>query len=129
MPKLLKHILSVSTWIFSLFSMNISWQKSDCQKSENSIEPVDKLINFILSLNSLLWSPLKNSSYFGISSFSIFDEISVSSGMGSTFIFWSLLLPWLTYLPPPPLKSALKAVLTSEDHTYQGLVFQFLVSF
>ena len=74
----------LSMWILSLFSIKSSWQKRDCK---NSIESVDRLINFTLSSNSLFWAPSKNSSCFGTSSLSVLDKISVSSGIGDSFMF------------------------------------------
>ena len=67
--------------------MNISWQKSDRKNSKISIESVNKPIILTLSSNYLFWPPSKNSSCFGTSPLSIFDKISVSSGMGNSFIF------------------------------------------
>ena len=92
-------MLAVSIWIFTLLSMKISWQKSDYKNSENSIVSADKPINFTLSSNSLFLAPSKNSSCFGTSPLPSFDKISVISGMGNSFFFWSSSLSWLTYLP------------------------------
>ena len=118
----------LSMWILSLFSIKSSWQKLDCKNSKNSIESVDRPINFTLSSNSLFWPPSKNSSYFGTSPLSILDKISVSSGIGNSFIFWSSSSPrYPSLLHRLPLERALRVVLINKYHLYQDLVFRSLV--
>ena len=73
----------LSMWILSLFSIKSSWQKLDCKNSKNSIESVDRRINFTLSSNSLFWPSSKNSSCFGTSPLSILDKVYVSSRIGN----------------------------------------------